>query len=94
MIGRRFVAYFVLLALVTIVTTVAAEYHFIEQSIEHSVHQNLHFGRSVARFVGGMVSEEGEGMEKLLSRLSSISRRGDSKSLPFIRAEIHRGAGR
>ena len=69
MIGRRFVAYFALLAIVTIVTTVAAEYHFIDQSIEHSVHQNLHFARSVARFVGGMVSEEGEGMEKLLTRL-------------------------
>lgn len=69
MIGRRFTVYFALLGVVTIATTVAAEYHFIDQSIEHSVHQNLHFARSVARFVGGMVSREGEGMEHLLGRL-------------------------
>ncbi len=69
MIGRRFIVYFALLAVVTIVTTVAAEYHFIDQSIEHSVHQNLHFARSVSRFVGGMVNEEGEGLTQLIDRL-------------------------
>lgn len=69
MIRRRFIAYFALLAIVTCIATVAAEYHSLDASIEHSVRQNLNFTRSVARFVDGLLIEEAERLEGLIAAL-------------------------
>ncbi len=78
MMRRRFLVYFLIVSAITIGATIGLESWSFRRAIDHSLHQNLLFARSVARVISGVFAQE-EG--RLLLLLTDLSAMDDPKAM-------------
>jgi len=89
MIQRRFVAYFVVLALLAVGAVVTAEYRLIDSTIEDTYLHNRMFAGSVSRTVGGRLLEHRRAAEALVAGLPAALTPGDDDLRKLV--SEHRG---
>jgi len=73
MVARRILLYFLIASAVAVATTAVFEIYSLRRAADRATKQHLLLAQSVARFVGGLLEDEGRNLRRLVSRLPKDS---------------------